>query len=102
MRSVELQSAAASDETPAPSPSSKPELSHEERKTLMRAVSQAEKKIERLESKMNKIEVEMAKPEFYNRSDAAKVMQEHGQLKKDVETAMEDWEKAQEAWEPYS
>jgi ATP-binding cassette subfamily F protein 3 len=102
MRSVEMQSTSSTPQTATPAAPVTPELSHEDRKNLMRAVSQAEKKIERIEEKIGKLEATMAKPEFYHQTDADKVMQEHGQLKKDLETAMEDWEVAQEAWEPYA
>lgn len=103
MRSVELQKSATSNgQVAAVAVSPAPEISHEERKNLMRSVSQAEKKIERIEKKIAKIEADMAKPTFYNRPDADKVMQEHGQLKKEVEVAMEEWEQAQEAWEVYA
>lgn len=75
------------------------ELSYEERKQLLRAVSNAEKKIEKLEAKIAKIEKEMAKPEFYERADSQKVMDEYAQAKKDLTPAMEAWEEATMAME---
>ncbi|MEL6717689.1 MAG: ABC-F family ATP-binding cassette domain-containing protein [Bacteroidota bacterium] len=98
MRSVELQKGGnKSVESAAP----KKTLSHEERKQLMRAVSQAEKKVEKLEEKIAKIETEMAREDFYTRSDMEDVMKQHALLKTQVEEAMETWETAQLEWEEY-
>jgi len=79
----------------------RPDISHEMRKQLRKAVSKAEKKVEKLEERLAKMETEMADPDFYNRDDAEQRMQQHGQLKKDLELAMEEWEQAQEKWEIY-
>ncbi|MEN0048498.1 MAG: ABC-F family ATP-binding cassette domain-containing protein [Bacteroidota bacterium] len=98
MRSVELHKS-TNKETIAAAP--KKELSHEERKQLLRAVSQTEKKVEKLEAQVAKIEVEMAKADFYTRSDVEDVMKKHAALKEEVEVAMEAWEAAQLEWEEY-
>ena len=70
------------------------ELSFEERKRLQRAVSNAEKKIERLEEDLVKFQKLMADPEFYAKPDATKTMQAYEAKKKELEGAMEEWEMA--------
>ncbi len=96
MRSVELQKAnkaaqAAKVEAGIP----KKELSYEERKRLTRAVSNAEKKIERLEEEIAKIEVEMSDPNFYTSPKAEKTLADHQNKKTLLEAAMLQWEEAQ-------
>lgn len=98
MRQVELATAAATQETRA---TAKKELSYEERKKYMRAVSKAEKKIERLEAEIEKIEAKMSAPDFYQHPDAQQLTQRYQKAKKDMETAFEEWEKAQEVLEEY-
>ena len=71
------------------------ELNFEDRKKLQKAVSNAEKKIERLEADLKKIEVQMGANNFYNQPDANKVMQQYDKLKAELETVMEEWEMAQ-------
>ncbi len=95
MREVELSSKNGQTTPTAP----KPEISHEERKRLLRNVQNAEKRIERLEEEIARIETKMADPDFYSLPDAAKVMEKHGHKKKELESAMEEWEAAQLAWE---
>ena len=73
----------------------KVELSYEERKKLTRSVSNAEKKVDRLESEIAKLEKQMADPEFFQKSDAQKTIDKHQQLQQDLEAAMEEWEEAQ-------
>jgi len=99
MRSVELQKSPNNSTVVAAAP--KKTLTREERKQLLRAVSQAEKKVEKLEEKVAKIETEMAKEDFYTRSDMEEVMKKHATLKEEVEIAMESWETAQSEWEEY-
>lgn len=73
----------------------KVELSYEERKKLTRSVSNAEKKVDRLESEIAKLEKQMADPDFFQKSDAQKTIDKHRQLQQDLEAAMEEWEEAQ-------
>jgi len=73
----------------------KVELSYEERKKLTRSVSNAEKKVDRLESEIAKLEKQMADPDFFQKSDAQKTVDKHQQLQQDLEAAMEEWEEAQ-------
>lgn len=72
------------------------ELSYEERKKLTRAVSNAEKKIDRIEEEIAKLETTMSDPEFYNQADATKTIKKHQDLKDSLDEAMEAWEEAQE------
>lgn len=72
------------------------ELSYEERKKLTRAVSNAEKKIDRIEEEIAKLETAMSDPEFYNQADATKTIKKHQDLKDSLDEAMEAWEEAQE------
>ncbi len=77
----------------------KSSLSKEERKKLMRTVSNVEKKIERLENELKKMEGVMADPGFYERADATAFMENYQQEKKQLEKALEAWESAQEKLE---
>ena len=72
-----------------------PALSYEERKRLQRDVSNAEKKITRLEEAIAKLEVKMADPAFYESGDAEAVAIEHAELQTQLEEAMTVWEDAQ-------
>jgi ATP-binding cassette subfamily F protein 3 len=96
MREVELSTPKQTEEA-AP----KKELSFEERKRLIRAVQNAEKKIEKLEGEIEAFEAKMADPSFYENPDSQKQMEQYGQKKKDLEQAMEDWEAAQEILDEY-
>lgn len=91
MRAVEMSTAKAK-ETSEEAP--KEELSYEERKKRMRRLSNAEKKIERIEEQIAEIELKMADPSFYENANAQVVMKDHAQLKRDLEGAMEEWEEA--------
>jgi ATP-binding cassette subfamily F protein 3 len=92
MREVELSSK-KSDSTSAEAP--KKELSYEERKRLLRAISKAEKKVEKLESEIEAIEKEMADPSFYEREDVVAVTKRYDSKKEELEEAIEAWEEAQ-------
>ncbi len=74
-------------------------LSYEERKKLTRAVSNAEKKIERLEKEIAAFDVRMAVPAFYEDPNLPTEMDKYKALRKSLDAAMEDWEKAQMALE---
>ncbi len=77
------------------------ELSYEERKRLQRAISNAEKKVERLEEEIDKMEKEMAQPGFFERADADKASIRYEEKKQELEAAMEEWEEAQLAMMEY-
>ncbi|MEL6968919.1 MAG: ABC-F family ATP-binding cassette domain-containing protein [Bacteroidota bacterium] len=95
MRQVEL-SKSNNTGTPASDQKAKVvELSYEERKKLTRAVSNAEKKIDRLENEITKLETQMSDPNFYQQTGANETVQKHQALQADLNTAMEEWEAAQ-------
>ncbi len=94
MRDVEL-SGTKPNNAPAKEEAPKKVLTFEERKKLQRAVSNAERKVERLEADIQKKELEMADPSFYERDDVTKQMDQYKQMKQDLEGAMEEWEMAQ-------
>ena len=97
MREVELQDKKAkkAEET------AKKTLTFEERKRLMRAVSNAEKKIERLEEEIAKMEAIMAEESFYEKPDYPEEMKKYNSKKEELEKVMENWEAAQMELEEY-
>ena len=98
MRAVEQQKqAAAANAKSTDSP--KVELDYETRKRLNRAISNAEKKVERIEAEIEKIEAKMADPNFYEQPDSEQIMKDYGAKKVALEEAMEAWEDAQMALE---
>lgn len=98
MREVEL----SGNQKSAPKPSQEKKiLSYEERKKMLRAISNAEKKVERLEEAIEKFETKMAEPDFYNSSENQDVMKKYKIAQTDLETAMEEWEKAQSELDLY-
>jgi len=99
MRDVELSSKNGKGQT---TQEPKPELSFEERKKLLRAVQSAEKKVERLEKDLEKMEAKMAEEGFYEKPEAEQLMAKYNTTKKEVQTAMEEWEEAQLTWEEYA
>jgi ATP-binding cassette subfamily F protein 3 len=70
------------------------QLSYEERKKLMRTVSNAEKKINKLEEEIASFEQLMEDPSFYTKPDAEQQVASYQQKKKDLELVLENWEKA--------
>lgn len=70
-------------------------LSREERKQMLRRVSNAEKKVERLENQIAGLEALMADPEFYRKPESQGKIEEHQKRKRELEQAMEEWEQAQ-------
>lgn len=103
MRQVELSTKTTPQPTPVPAPqmanATPPptparDLSFDERKRLQRAVSNAEKKVERLEEELTKFQAQMSDPNFYNKPDANKLMQSYEAKKKELGVAMEEWEAA--------
>jgi ATP-binding cassette subfamily F protein 3 len=79
----------------------KPTLTYEERKQMLRDISNAEKKVERLEEEISKIEKLMADPSFYDKEDAVETTQKYDLKKKALEEAIEAWEDAQLALMEY-
>ena len=79
--------------------STKKELSYEDRKQLQRAVSNAEKKVNRLEERIKNFEVQMADPNFFTKPESQKVSREYAAAKEELEIAMLEWMEAQEALE---
>ncbi len=98
MRAVEVQSKNGG----TPAQNGYKVLSFEDRKRLNKAVTNAEKQVEKLEAALEEIAVQMAKANFYERSDAEKVMKQHKETQKALEVAMEAWEMAQLELEEYS
>jgi ATP-binding cassette subfamily F protein 3 len=95
MRAVEMSSKKAAGPVSTP----KVELSYEERKRLTRAVSNAEKKIERLEGKIAELEGRMSKTDFYQAPDHQAIIEQHQAAKAELEVALEEWEEAHEKLE---
>ncbi|MCO6487830.1 MAG: ABC-F family ATP-binding cassette domain-containing protein [Phaeodactylibacter sp.] len=98
MRDVELSSKPAK---AGPKAAPRKELTYEERKTLMRAISNAEKKVERLEEEIGALEKKMAQPGFYESPDAVKTTQQYQDKQQELEIAMDEWEEVQLAMEEY-
>ncbi|MCB0636732.1 MAG: ABC-F family ATP-binding cassette domain-containing protein [Lewinella sp.] len=90
MRAVEMSSKQSTPQVQAPIV----ELSYEERKRLTRAVSNAEKKIERLEADIAKLEAKMTAADFYQSNDAQSIIDRHEACQRELEAAMEEWETA--------
>ncbi|MCB0623533.1 MAG: ABC-F family ATP-binding cassette domain-containing protein, partial [Saprospiraceae bacterium] len=96
MREVEKSSAASSNPS---GKTAKIEVSYEERKKRLRNLTNAEKKVERLEEQIAGFETQMSDPAFYDRPDAQKEMEAYQKAQKDLKEAVEEWEAAHEAWE---
>lgn len=90
MREVEMRSAPG-----AKTGSAKKELTYDDRKRLTRAVSQAEKRVEKLEAEIAEWEAQMASPDFFGRPDAEKQLQAYQKAKDDLDAAFEEWEAAE-------
>lgn len=69
-------------------------LSHEERKRLTRALSNAEKRVNRIEKEIADFEKQMADPAFYESADVEKVSIDYENKKAELNKAMEEWEEA--------
>ena len=72
------------------------ELSYEERKRLVRLVSNAEKKIERLESDISKLQEKMYDPVVAVSAEAAEIGKKLKEKQQEIEKVMSEWEEAQE------
>ncbi len=97
MREVELSKPGGQPSGSRPAP--KKEISFEERKRLMRALSNAEKKVERLEGEIAALEEKMAAADFFEKPDAVKLTQSYNDKQAELEKAMAEWEEAQLAVE---
>ena len=75
------------------------ELSFEERKQLQRTVSNAEKKVKKLEDKIADYEQQMADPSFFEKPGSTAAMKDYNAKKEELEMAMLEWLEAQEALE---
>lgn len=73
------------------------ELSFEDRKQLQRAVSNAEKKVKDLETKIAEFEKKMADPAFFEKPESSAAMKDYDRKKEELELAMLEWMEAQEA-----
>jgi len=96
MRQVELSSAVNGTSNGA---APKRELDREERKRLMRAVQNAERRVETLEKEIAEMEEKMAEPAVYEAPDYPAFMQRYEQKKKDLASAVASWEEAMMAVE---
>lgn len=83
----------------APTPSSTPQLSTEERKRLTRAVQNAERAVEKIEAEIEALEAQMAGPGFYESPNAQDIIERHRKKQAELKAAMELWEEAQMAME---
>ena len=72
------------------------ELSYDERKKLVRTVSNSEKKIERLESDIKKLNERLFDPTVAMSNEAASIGKDIKQKEAELVSVMEEWEKAQE------
>ncbi|MCB0519920.1 MAG: ABC-F family ATP-binding cassette domain-containing protein [Lewinellaceae bacterium] len=99
MRAVEMSTTAAKSANGNGATFGGKELSYEERKNLQRAVSNAEKKVEKLEAQIADFESRINLPDFYLKPDSQKIMAEYDRKKGELETAMAEWVEAQEALE---
>ncbi len=95
MRDVELNT-----ENPEQSITSEPSLSadlgYEERKRLIRTISSAEKKIEKLEQEIAVLNEKLFDPEIAMSSEAAVLGKDIKAKQQDIDQAMLEWEQAQE------
>lgn len=98
MRAVELHKTAGA-ETEISSKTAVQVMDFETRKRLLRTISNAEKKIERLEEKKAKMDLQMADEAFYTSPDFSDFMEKYKTLKSEIEAAEKEWEAAQLEWE---
>lgn len=70
----------------------KPNLSYEEQKQINRQISNAEKKIDKLEKQIEDIHQKLMDPEYYNSEEGLKSVKKLADLEKDLETAHSQWD----------
>ncbi len=95
MRQVELEKSAQDKAAAAKAAAVDPEdnMSFEERRTYQKAVQNAERRVESLESEIARLVKKMGQPGFYESAQADKVLDEHRAKQEELEAAMEEWEK---------
>ena len=97
MRDVEKTSVSTKKAKPVEEPAKpKIELSYEERKKLVRTVSNAEKKIEKLEHEIARLNEQLFDPNIATSGEAAEIGKSIKTKENELVQVMEDWEKAQE------
>ncbi|GLR18335.1 ABC-F family ATP-binding cassette domain-containing protein [Portibacter lacus] len=75
----------------------KKEISSDDLKKMKRKVQYLERDIEKLEESILKLQNKMYDPEFYQDPEKDKILAKHGDLKKELEDKMKEWElKAEE------
>ncbi len=94
MREVEMSSSSDKSKEKTDPAKVVKQISYEERKKLMRTISNAEKKIEMLEEEIANFEKQMEDPAFYSTSDSEEKIKTYQQKKSELETVMETWEEA--------
>jgi len=101
MRAVEMKSVAKKEKTKKVQAKT---LSKEEKKAqrkLEKEVQNCERKIEKIEAEIASFELEMAKPAFFQQTDADEKVAAYKKMKNDLSHWMENWEKAQENLENF-
>ncbi len=95
MRQVELEKSAQEKAAAAKAAAADPEddMTYEERRTYQKAVQNAERRVESLESEIARLVKKMGQPGFYESTQADKVLDEHRAKQEELEEAMEEWEK---------
>ena len=97
MRDVEKTSVSTKKAKPVEEPAKpKIELSYEERKKLVRTVSNAEKKIEKLEHEIARLNEQLFDPNIATSGEAAEIGKSIKTKENELVQVMEEWEKAQE------
>jgi ATP-binding cassette subfamily F protein 3 len=94
MREVEMSSSSGKTKENVDPAKVVKQISYEERKKLMRTISNAEKKIENLEEEISNFEKLMEDPSFYSTPDSEEKIKTYQQKKSELETVMEKWEEA--------
>ena len=89
MRDVALYQSEPSTATAA---KSKAPVDQDKLRALKKQVSNAEKKVLKIETEIGNLEKEMYAADFYERSDSDKITERHAALKADLEKAEGDWE----------
>ena len=101
MRDVELNTAHLG-QTSTSEPNLTAELGYEERKRLIRTISAAEKKIEKLEQEIAALNEKLFDPEIAMSAEAAVLGKDIKAKQQDIDQAMLDWEQAQEILDRHS
>jgi ATP-binding cassette, subfamily F, member 3 len=97
MRDVELKDKLTAPASITPSVKSQNGASNKtdsDRKRIERTIQNSEKRISDLEKQIAEVEKTMSADSFYASSDAQKTLARHTDLKKQLETEMENWEMA--------